>query len=403
MSHMKYNLYTSKEQWDSWHQQLAKFWKSFDRARRQREGQLITPVRPTLQIPLHLPSPPASTHPSPPYVSAVSPNTSMFANAPILNPTLEYPSQHQPRKRSHDSDEPPAKRQSRSGRATNTAMAAVYGRSSSTSQASHSAVPILPIPSSAQQAYANARISMAFQPGLSFGRNTPPTGIHLPSANWLAGIPPPAQQPLQTPTGAVPDHTLRQHTPSTVPAKMARTSSNSGYTAGSVLPPPSMHPLTTSLAPTTPVYHNLSPLTATAHSTTSYFSTPIYSTTPTSSSSVIYPAPTPQHPPGPVYPSAASHTLQPDRLSPSHYLTNRSSPYRPVRNMHTLLVEPPSNNMPQHPAQITQDQMRWQPLSKQPPSKPADERTGRVPYLHREAWPQTHQFNQWPSLYTTQI
>jgi len=98
---------------------------------------------------------------------------------------------------------------------------------------------------------------------------------------------------------------------------------------------------------------------------------------------------------GPAFVAATSHTPAQSQLSPSHFLTQRSSPYRPVRDISTLLVPPPSGALAHPSHHIPQEQMHWQTLGK----NPHERKSGRVPYLHRDAWPESHQIEQWPTLY----
>jgi len=69
-------------------------------------------------------------------------------------------------------------------------------------------------------------------------------------------------------------------------------------------------------------------------------------------------------------------------LSPSYFLTNRSSPYRPVRHVNTLLIPPPSAAMQNPVRNIGQEQMHYQPLSKMNPER----RQGLVPYHQQDGW-----------------
>ncbi|KAL4978336.1 cyclin-domain-containing protein [Aspergillus desertorum] len=69
-------------------------------------------------------------------------------------------------------------------------------------------------------------------------------------------------------------------------------------------------------------------------------------------------------------------------LSPSYFLANRNSPYRPVRSVNTLLIPPPSASLEQQRA-IPFHHMHYQPLGKS-----TERRTGLLPYLHHEALPQ---------------
>ncbi|KAL9109857.1 MAG: hypothetical protein Q9227_005560 [Pyrenula ochraceoflavens] len=70
------------------------------------------------------------------------------------------------------------------------------------------------------------------------------------------------------------------------------------------------------------------------------------------------------------------------RLSPSVFLNNRNSPYRPIRAVNTLLYPPPSASMQSPSRNIPFEQMHYQPLSKQS----AERKVGVVPYLHHDPW-----------------
>lgn len=74
------------------------------------------------------------------------------------------------------------------------------------------------------------------------------------------------------------------------------------------------------------------------------------------------------------------HTPQ-THLSPSFFLANRNSPYRPVRSVNTLLIPPPSNSM-QPQRSVPYDHMHYQPLSK----GSVDRKTGLLPYIPSDAW-----------------
>lgn len=72
------------------------------------------------------------------------------------------------------------------------------------------------------------------------------------------------------------------------------------------------------------------------------------------------------------------------QLSPSHFLGYRNSPYRPVRNVNTLLIPPPSASLHDQGRNISLDQMRYQPLAK----APVEPRAGVVPFIHYDGAPQ---------------
>ncbi|KAJ5752950.1 hypothetical protein N7520_009867 [Penicillium odoratum] len=79
------------------------------------------------------------------------------------------------------------------------------------------------------------------------------------------------------------------------------------------------------------------------------------------------------------------HTPQ-THLSPSFFLANRNSPYRPVRSVHTLLIPPPSTSMQQQRS-VPFDHMHYQPLSK----GSTDRKTGLLPFIpSADPWYQGH-------------
>lgn len=66
-------------------------------------------------------------------------------------------------------------------------------------------------------------------------------------------------------------------------------------------------------------------------------------------------------------------------LSPSYFLANRSSPYRPIRHVNTLLIPPPSAAMQNPSRDVGYEQMHYQPLG-----RPSERRTGPVPYYQSD-------------------
>ena len=83
-------------------------------------------------------------------------------------------------------------------------------------------------------------------------------------------------------------------------------------------------------------------------------------------------------------PIAMAMTPTTDLLSPLNYNINRSSPYRPVRSVNTLLVPPPSASL-QNPSQsVGSSDMHYQPLGKL-----SERRSGVVPYMPQAYPPQS--------------
>ncbi|KAF2670659.1 hypothetical protein BT63DRAFT_372460 [Microthyrium microscopicum] len=79
--------------------------------------------------------------------------------------------------------------------------------------------------------------------------------------------------------------------------------------------------------------------------------------------------------------------------SPSFYLGARQSPYRPVRQVKTLLVPPRApTSIYNAPRLAGLDHLQYHSLG-----QPLNERhMGHVPYMHRDAWPNSNQPHQWP-------
>ena len=95
----------------------------------------------------------------------------------------------------------------------------------------------------------------------------------------------------------------------------------------------------------------------------------------------------------------SSTALQPPtQVSPTSFLQQRNSPYRPVHNVSTLLYPPPSGALQHRPQSTEFQRMRYQPLGKavQQPQ------TGHLPYVAQNVWLDGNQqhamtpVHQWP-------
>lgn len=152
----------------------------------------------------------------------------------------------------------------------------------------------------------------------------------------------------------------------------------------------------TTLPPNVPL---LPPLSGRAMSTV-YPSTPTWAPqlpllTPTGShGSNGYSTPTRRHSPHSVHEllsigsspiSSSFPTHNSGHISPSFFLQQRSSPYKPVRHVNTLLYPPPSASM--HDFSANANQMHYQPLGKR-----NDYRPGVVPDYA------SHTYQPWPVL-----
>ena len=69
-------------------------------------------------------------------------------------------------------------------------------------------------------------------------------------------------------------------------------------------------------------------------------------------------------------------------LSPSYFLSHRTSPYRPVRHVNTLLIPPPATALQAPVRNVSSDQIHYQPLSK----ATTERRTGPLPFYQPESW-----------------
>ena len=339
LSHMKYTLYTSAESWQQWHQQLGVFWNYFDRASKKMNDTMTRPFitqRPSpLQLPYALPSPPLSNGVSPPYLNA--------SMAYISGQGRSYNQQWTP--------------------------------SNSSGSSMNSTFEPEPRAAARKRSYDATSLE-------------PPTKRQYP--------------------GPTPPQPYKQN------AYMASSVSQNMYPSLPNLPTPYLQLPQQNIA-TTQNYGALTPGYASAHQTAClppvnwlHGVPQLLPTTTNSSQPSTGPSSVPSHrqalraigsgsrdnsPSNSRFTNPASHTTSQAQLSPSYFLTQRNSPYRPVRDISTLRL-PPQAGLSHEPAtNISYDQMHWQPLAK----NASQTNQGRVPYLHREAWPDTHQVEHWPS------
>ncbi|KAI9836969.1 MAG: hypothetical protein M1837_003145 [Sclerophora amabilis] len=341
LSNMRYGLFTSDAEWREWHVKLGRFWQYFDMASRvpveTSPRSLGPPPNPPLTLPSALPSPPASTHASPPFMPSHSPNHPAYLHPlsmpPHLPPTIPSPVAPIPeidlrpagRKRSYDENgqEPPQKRMFRpsiSGPPPPplSSSQSIPSNAAYTPGTGSTHMPRLPVP--------NLTISTA-QPSLA--------GYHTQSSSTQ--LPPPGSKAMSM-----------------------------------VFPPPTNWPTTSGSMNTSisgsgpPAAHNvsISPFGDQSRRQPSY---PNHSSSSSPTSS--------------MFPNQ-TQAPAPSSLSPSYFLTQRNSPYRPVRGVSTLLVPPPSGTTQRAPQSLAFDQMHYQPLG-----KPRNERrSGVVPYMPHDAW-----------------
>jgi hypothetical protein len=337
LSNMRYGLYTSKSKWEEWHTVLGKFGTFFDRASRATANGTISPVgppTPSLGLPLnYMPTPPSTQHTSPSTSMIYSPSHLAFSNAPLLPP-----------------------QQATSATASPMGHLPELGPIVRKRSADHSVEPPY------------KRQSYGFAPGPY--SNAPPIPTLQHPINRSYELPPSANKLPSLPSLSIP------HNQQMPPVQMKNWSDlplpNPGTRSmAMVFPPPVQwqQPLHTPTSTLPPSFPTQTPTADRSHQMSPF--------PPSAGSSPI---------------SASYQASGPRQLSPSYFLNQRQSPYRPVRGVHTLLVPPPSTSM-HNPAQnVAYDQMQYQSLG-----RPMNERhTGPLPYMDRNAWPEMNQFNQLP-------
>ena len=350
LSNMRYNLLASKKEWESWLEKLACFYEYY-------EGALRTPSSPVYaKSPAHntpytpIASPSVSDLPS---VLPVPPPVNHFAPAPPHNPgwAAHLANMGSPlaaktatslpvsRKRSWEEDpsEHPAKRPVPSVHPSHAPVQATR---------SSARLPVPQLTLATNQTHNNHGLPLPS----SVVQGTPqyngtgglvPTVV-TPTAGNQVSLP-----PLQTGTRAM---STVYSQPSSMPPQHAVA------TPTPVSLPPVGYP-----APTLPSQVPINYATSKPRSPSSlaqYTSSPMpdpYTSAPT------------LHTPG-VHTSMAN--------SPTFYLQQRNSPYKPVRHVNTLLYPPPSASLDQYHLSVPlpPTQMHYQPLGRR-----NDLRTGVVP------------------------
>lgn len=369
LSNVRYNLFVSKAEWTQWHSKLGRFADFFEKASRMPPENEFAPTTPVHQISptdasrrYNLPVSPASKLPSPPSTNPLQPQTQLQSQitrptwnqatttaapyrlntSPRALPNFEFPPYSRKRSWEDDVEENPSKRMAVSNYSA--AMPAMpVSATSMPSATSMSSVPVLP------PVLANMPLSV---PSLAIPvpRLSQPTTYQPVSTALIPPTLPAATMPQQLPLPHVramstvfnPSSTWSQAIPSATVAPVVPTVQTSN-------PMALYNPITVSLPDPS---RRQSPYSATISSDA-------------------------------VSPSAFHvHTPQ-NHLSPSFFLVNRNSPYRPVRAVNTLLIPPPSASLHQ-PRLLSMDQMHYQPLGK----SFTERRTGVLPYLHHDGLPQ---------------
>ena len=359
LSNMRYNLLASKTEWETWLQKLACFYEYYESALRTPPSPIYakSPSHQTSCSPLASPSVadmPPSLLPVPPSVNHLSPtpNHSQAWAAHLANMSSSLAAKHlasvpASRKRSWEEDpsEHPAKRpvpsahpsQAPAQASMPSTRPAVPQLTLATNQSQNHG---LPLPSNAMQG-----TPLQGTPQYNGAGGLVPSVV-TPSAVNQVSLP-----PLQTGTRAM---STVYSQPSTIPPQQAIAASTPVSLPPVGFPPPTL--------PSQPINYATSKPHSPSH-LAQYTSSPMpdpYTSAPVLHTPVVH---TPV-----VHPSMAN--------SPTFYLQQRNSPYKPVRHVNTLLYPPPSASLDQYHLSVPlpPTQMHYQPLGRR-----HDLRTGVVP------------------------
>ncbi|KAK3937988.1 hypothetical protein QBC46DRAFT_266328 [Diplogelasinospora grovesii] len=377
LSNMRYTLLASKEQWEEWLLKLAKFWEYLERAQRPASlSPLLIPSPTHREFVSPLPSPtgtfqltpglqPASHSAitcSPGVCTGNGGNQSWQAPYPVNNavsPLALRPELHLAKKRSfaeEDPSEPPAKRFSRQvhPQAQAPPPASTQGGYAPSLPVAHPSAHPRPAPSagSDQVRLSVPNLTLNTTPTNTTGAPSYPTTTYAPQQTSNLSLPPlvPGVRAMST-VFTAPTTTYAPQLP------ILTTGGPSIPTAAPSLTPTTAYPPTNYGTPT----KRLSPQNALAPAAPYAGSSPLvesYS----------------QHSLTPMGSVGGVHT--PVSHSPSIYLQQRNSPYRPVRHVNTLLYPPPSAFLQQYHITnaLPPAQMHYHPLGRR-----NELRTGVVP------------------------
>jgi hypothetical protein len=323
LSNMKYCLFTSEQDWSRWLALLGKYAAFFDNAVRPHHAQLPAPILPpasSLHLPMALPSPPVSKHASPPYHGESAPNP-VHSIIGQHGPT-PAPSPLGPFGEVNFAPPQQSRKRSRDESATEPpAKRMANSFQNFTSPHRYSTMQ------QQQQQTSTQPVPRLTLPGLPV---PPPSAVNAPAhASQLHQLP-----PLNVPARAM--AMVYPHTTNQAPV------SNTATSVG---------PFSQQQAPS-------------LSQSTSRQSSP--RTNGVSPSNTL--------------PHSASSLHAPAQISPTYFLQQRNSPYRPVHHVSTLLYPPPSAAIQSRPMNIELNQMHYQPLGK-PTQHP-----GRLPYIGQNLW-----------------
>ena len=337
LSNMRYSLFTSEHKWKEWHTILGKFGTFFDRASKVPPPSAISPVGAAplqLNRPNFVPSPPTSHHPSPPVQMLYSPSQSQFSNTPLLQPQATSSAV------SPIGPLPELGPIQRKRSSDYTVEPPPKRQAHGFAPGPYSNAPLIPT--------LQTPVNRSFEPPQSMNRLPPLPSLSIPT--------PQSNAPMQ----------VKNWSELSLPVP-------GGRSMAMVYPPPVQwqQPVSTPTSTAPPsMYSTQTPTTERSRQVSPY---------PVSAGS---------SPVSATYPPVTGQR----QLSPSFFLNQRQSPYRPVRGVHTLLVAPPTSSMHNPARNIAYDQMQYQPLGR----PMAERRAGPLPYMDHGAWPEVNQFNQLP-------
>lgn len=332
LSNMRYTLYASVAEWEEWHVKLGKFSDYYDKAARTQPAlrNLSLPT-PSFSANPNLPTPPVSQNTSPPFLTNPSPINSTLPHplsvASYLPPTIPPPATQMP--------EIDLKPWARKRSFDDSSSEPPPTKRLSLAPSAGSSVTLTPstLNDSTPQV---PRLPM---PNLSISTNNPQNGY----GSSPGQLPKPCGWAM---SGVYPNSTR---------------GSQNGMQLPSITPPAYLNHQGSTRGASTNEYQNRQS-----------------------------PYPSGSATPSPTSFNFSQHQHTPSGLSPSGFPAPRSSPYKPIRGVSTLLVPPPSTSM-HLPQNISYDQMHYQPLG-----KPISERrTGVLPYAPFDPWTQSHQMQHY--------
>lgn len=324
LSNMKYCLFTSEQDWAQWQSLLGKFASFFDQANKPAPVRTsLAPILPpasSLHLPNALPSPPASNQASPPYQLELVSSAVQYSAHPHPGPT---PVPSLPGNIDYRGSQQAGVKRNRDETGLEPPAKRLAGGYDYTSPTRYSTMPV-----HSSSAPTVPRLTL---PSLAVQGTQAPASASYPQA--------PVHNQQLPPLGV-----------------QARAMS---------MTCPDANSQAQSIAPSAPIQQYGQPYAQQASRT--------HSPQRCGSATVSPSNGVPQS-------ASALHPPPPAQISPTYFLQQRASPYRPVHHVSTLLYPPPSGATQARPTNIELNQMQYQPLGK------PTHHTGRLPYLGQNLW-----------------